>query len=85
MFTGTLRFNLDPEGAIPDERIIDLLTEAKLDDLLAKDPKGLNQNITENGQNLSSGEKQLICICRAILRVTYLLNILVEKQNRHLG
>ena len=42
MFTGTLRFNLDPEGAIPDERIIDLLTEAKLDDLLAKDPKGLN-------------------------------------------
>jgi ABC-type bacteriocin/lantibiotic exporter with double-glycine peptidase domain len=49
MFTGTLRFNLDPEGAITDERIIDLLTDAKLHDLLAKDPLGLNQNITENG------------------------------------
>ena len=69
MFTGTLRFNLDPEGAITDERIIDLLTDAKLHDLLDKDPLGLIQNITENGQNLSSGEKQLICICRAILRV----------------
>jgi ABC-type multidrug transport system fused ATPase/permease subunit len=73
MFTGTLRFNLDPERAITDERIIDLLTDAKLHDLLAKDPLGLNQNITENGQNLSSGEKQLICICRAILRVTQYL------------
>jgi ABC-type transport system involved in cytochrome bd biosynthesis fused ATPase/permease subunit len=41
MFTGTLRFNLDPEGTIVDERIIELLKEAKLDNLLAKDPKGL--------------------------------------------
>jgi ABC-type multidrug transport system fused ATPase/permease subunit len=57
MFTGTLRFNLDPEGAVSDQRIIDLLVEAKLDDLLNKDPKGLNQDITENGSNLSSGEK----------------------------
>ena len=71
MFTGTLRFNLDPEGVIPDERIIELLNEAKLDNLLAKDPKGLLQEITENGSNLSSGEKQLICICRAILRVKF--------------
>ena len=72
MFTGTLRFNLDPEGIVEDERIIQLLKEAQLEDLmLNKDPKGLQQDISENGSNLSSGEKQLICICRAILRVTY--------------
>lgn len=69
MFTGSLRFNLDPENSVDDERIISLLHSAKLDDLLAKDPKGLLQEISENGSNMSSGEKQLICICRAILRV----------------
>ena len=42
MFTGTLRFNLDPESVIDDERIIDLLKLAQLENLLAKDPKGLN-------------------------------------------
>ena len=41
MFTGTLRFNLDPEGLVSDDRIIDLLREAKLEDLLNKDPKGI--------------------------------------------
>lgn len=38
MFTGTLRFNLDPEGNSSDERIIELLKEAKLEELLNKDP-----------------------------------------------
>jgi ABC-type transport system involved in cytochrome bd biosynthesis fused ATPase/permease subunit len=41
MFTGTLRFNLDPENIVEDERIIELLKEAQLEDLLLKDPKGL--------------------------------------------
>ena len=41
MFTGTLRFNLDPEGILEDERIIQLLKEAQLEDFIAKDSKGL--------------------------------------------
>ena len=68
LFEGTLRYNLDPENSISDQQLIDLLKLASLDSLITRDDKGLDQHIEEKGQNLSSGEKQLICICRAILR-----------------
>lgn len=42
MFTGTLRFNLDPENKVSDQRILELLKEAKLEDLVNKDEKGIN-------------------------------------------
>lgn len=53
--------------------IVDLLKKAGLEDLLARGgadlpDMGLGLMIEESGANLSVGEKQLICICRAILR-----------------
>jgi ATP-binding cassette subfamily C (CFTR/MRP) protein 1 len=49
--------------------IRELLIKAGLDDLLRRaDSLELNFIVTEGGSNLSVGEKQLICICRAILR-----------------
>lgn len=57
MFTGTLRFNLDPEKRASDNEIIDLLIKAQLENFLNNDQEGLDQKISENGQNLSSGEK----------------------------
>lgn len=74
LFTGSLRFNLDPFNQVSDERIVDLLEKAGLGELLARsenadvDERGVNLKITEAGKNLSAGERQLICICRAILR-----------------
>ncbi|CAI2359203.1 unnamed protein product [Moneuplotes crassus] len=68
LFNGSLRFNLDPEGIHPDSTLLDLASQASLQKLVDRDDKGLDQNIEEGGANLSSGEKQLLCICRAILR-----------------
>ena len=74
LFTGSLKFNLDPFDRTDDEKMESLLRKAGLSDLLNrsenadKDERGINMKITEGGKNLSAGERQLICICRAILR-----------------
>jgi len=68
LFEGTLRFNLDPVGEISDLDLLKMARKASLEDLINRDSKGLDQQIEDSGKNLSSGEKQLICICRAILR-----------------
>lgn len=71
MFDGTLRFNLDPFSEAEDSEILRLLNEAGLEELLKRG--GLDLKIEEGGSNLSSGEKQLLCICRAILRKSKLV------------
>jgi ATP-binding cassette subfamily C (CFTR/MRP) protein 1 len=70
LFKGTLRFNLDPEDKNDDSEIMRLVNKAGLIDLTIRDGSGLGFNIDAKGENLSSGEKQLICICRAVLRVS---------------
>ena len=68
LFEGTLRFNLDPVGSISDSELMRMAKKASLEDLVNRDEKGLDQDIEDGGKNLSSGEKQLIWILRAILR-----------------
>lgn len=70
LFEGSLRFNIDPAEKASDERIDQLITDSGLDALLKiKDgEKYRDFEIQANGDNLSAGEKQLICICRAAVR-----------------
>ena len=67
---GTLRYNIDPIGCFTDNEIINVLKKIGFDYIIKQNSDGLNHKISENGANLSIGEKQLVCITRAILRKT---------------
>ena len=68
LFNETLRFNIDPINNWNDSKLEELLIQANLGNLIARDPKRLYQIIDEKGKNLSWGEKQIIYIWRAIVR-----------------
>ena len=66
LIEGTLRENLDPTGIFTDDEMTFNVNLIGLAYLL--NDNGLDFQIKEDGRNLSSGEKQLICMVRAILR-----------------
>ena len=66
LIEGSLRENLDPSGKFNDDSMIESLKLMGLDYLLEDD--GLNFMVKESGDNLSSGERQLICMVRAMIR-----------------
>ena len=68
LMEGSLRYNIDPLEKSTDNEIIDIMKRIGFDYIIFRNNEGLNQEIEEGGSNLSVGEKQLICITRAILR-----------------
>ncbi|XP_053697505.1 ATP-binding cassette sub-family C member 10 [Sabethes cyaneus] len=67
LFNGTIRENLDPRGLHLDSEIWEAITRC-LASPLVQALGGLNARLTTNGSNLSAGQKQLLCLTRALLK-----------------
>lgn len=67
LFKGTLRSNLGLAGSGSDSQLLSLARQLGIDDIAAGSPQGLDLPISEGGEGLSGGQRQLVALGRVML------------------
>lgn len=68
LFSGTIRFNLDPFDEHTEAELWDALEKSHMKQFVSEFEGGLDAPVSEYGENMSAGQRQVICLTRALLR-----------------